>query len=136
MERLNFHGRSEFAIDFGTVLDAVNAGNLFCGLNPIENAVIAHAELAESGQIHRHSNEPTMNHASGIVREPLDFALHARADSDVQPGELSDGFAAYFDLVGHGWWRGFQGLNLPATSSRRAARNSAMTLGFCAVSQS
>jgi hypothetical protein len=51
-------------------------------------------------------------------------------------GELSVGLAAYFDLVGHGWWRGFQGLNLPATSSRRATRNSAMTLRFCAVSQS
>ena len=71
-----------------------------------------------------------------IVREPLDFAFHARADSGVQPGELSVGVAAYFDLVGHGRWRGFQGLNLPATSSRRASRNSAMTAGFCAVSQS
>ena len=130
MERLNFHGRSEFAIDFGTVLDAVNAGNLFCGLNPIENAVIAHAELAEFGQIVRHTDEPAMHHARGIVREPLDFALHAFADGSIQPGKLSVGFAAYFDLVGHGWWRGFHGLNLPATSSRRAARNSAMTPGF------
>jgi len=131
-----FSWQLEMSIDFGTVLDTVNADNLFCGINPIEDAVITHAELAESGQIHRHSNEPAMHHASGIVREPLNFALHARADSGVQPGELSVGLAAYFDLVGHGWWRGFQGLNLPATSSRRAARNSAMMSGFCAVSQS
>ncbi len=123
-------------IDFGTVLDAVNADNLFCGINPIEDAIIAHAEHAESGQIFRHTDEPAMHHASGIVREPLDFALHARADGSVQAGELRVGFAAYFDLVVHGWWRGFQGLNLPAISSRRAARNSAMTSGFCAVSQS
>jgi len=123
-------------IDFGTMLDAVNADNLFCGINSVKNAVIAHAELAESGQIHRHTNESAMHHASGIVREPLDFAFHARTDGGVQPGELRVGLAAYFDLVGHGWWRGFQGLNLPATSSRRAARNSAMTSGFCAVSQS
>jgi hypothetical protein len=136
MDCLNFHVNLEMTIDFGTVLDAVNADNFFCGINPIENSVIAHPQLAESGQILRHSNEPTMHHASGIVREPLDFALHARADSGVQPGELSVGLAAYFDLVGHGWWRGFQGLNLPATSSRRATRNSAMTLRFCAVSQS
>ena len=118
------------------MLDAVNADQLFCGINPIEDAVIAHAELAESGQIFRHPDEPTMNHASGIVREPLDFALYALADGGIQPGKLSVGLASYFDLVGHGWWRGFHGLNLPATSSRRAARNSAMTSGFCAVSQS
>jgi len=123
-------------IDFGTMLDAVNTDNLFCGINPVKNAVIAHAELAESGQIRRHTNESAMHHASSIVREPLDFAFHARTDGGVQPGELRVGLAAYFDLVGHGWWRGFQGLNLPATSSRRAARNSAMTSGFCAVSQS
>lgn len=122
-----FYGNLEVAVDFGTGLDAVNANNLFCGINPIEDAIIAHAELAESGQIVRHTDEPTMHHASGIVREPLDFALHARADGAVQPGELGVGLAAYFDLVGHGWCRGFQGLNLPATSSRRAARNSAMT---------
>ena len=77
-----------------------------------------------------------MYHASGIVREPFDFAFHPRADGGIQLRKLSIGFAAYFDLVGHGWWRGFQGLKLPATSSRRAARNSAMTRGCCAVSQS
>jgi len=92
-------------IDFGTVLEAVNAGNLYCGINPIKDAIIAHAELAESGQVFRHTDEPTMNHASGIVREPLDFAFHAHADSGVQPGELGVGLAAYFDLLGHGWTR-------------------------------
>ena len=46
------------------------------------------------------------------------------------------GFTAYFDPGGHGKWRGFQTLNLPARSSLQAARNSAMTLEFCAVSQS
>ena len=126
----------EMAIDFGTMLDAVNTDNLLCGINPIEDAIIAHAKLAESGQIFRHTDKPAMHHTSGIVRQPLDFAFHTRADSGVQFGELSVGLAAYFDLVGQGWWRGFQGLNLPATSSRRAARNSAMTSGFCAVSQS
>ena len=90
-------------IDFGTVLDAVNADEFFCGINPIKDAVIAHTELAESGQIFRHADEPTMNHASGIIRKPLDFAFHARADGGVQPGELIVGLAAYFDLVGHGW---------------------------------
>ena len=118
------------------MLDAVNPDHLFCGINPIDDAVIAHAEFAESGQIFRHTNKPTVNHVRGILREPLDFALHASTDSGVQPGKLGVGLAAYFDLVGQGWWRGFQGLNLPATSSRRATRNSAMTLRFCAVSQS
>ena len=133
---LAIRGNSEFAVNFGTVLEAVNADQLFCGINPIKDAVIGHAELAEPGQIFRHTDKPAMNHASGIVRESLDFALYALADGGIQPGKLSVGFASYFDLVGHGWWRGFQGLNLPATSSRRAARNSAMTRGCCAVSQS
>ena len=43
-----------------------------------------------------------MYHASGIVREPFDFAFHPRADGGIQPGELCVGFAAYFDLVGQG----------------------------------
>ncbi len=77
-----------------------------------------------------------MHHASGIFREPLDFAFHTLANGSVQPGELSVGLATYFDLVGHVRWRGFQGLNLPAKSSCRADRNSAMTLGFREVSQS
>src|SRR5438128_1231016 len=136
MARLNFHGNSELTIDFGTVLDAVNADELFCRINPVKDAVIANAELAESGQILWHSDEPAMHHAGGILREPLDFAFHARAKGGVQPCELRVGLAAYFDLVGHGRWRGFQDLNLPAKSSRRAARNSAMTSGCCAVSQS
>jgi hypothetical protein len=84
----------------------------------------------------RHADEPAMHHVGGVIREPLDFAFHARADGRVQPGELRVGFAAYFDLVGHGRWRDFQDLNLPAKSSRRAARSSARMPGCCAVSQS
>ena len=136
MERFSIYANLDLPIHFRTVLDAVDADNLFCGINPVEDTVIAHAEFTESGQIHRHADEPTMHHASGIVREPLDFAFHARADGNVQLGKLSIGLVSYFDLVGQGWWRGVQGLNLPATSSRRAVRNSAMTPGFCAVSQS
>jgi hypothetical protein len=94
----------DMAIYFGTVLNAINADELFCGINPVETAVIAYAELAESGQIHRHTHEPAMYHASGIVREPLDFAFHTRADGGVKLGELRVGPAAYFDLVGHGRW--------------------------------
>ena len=123
-------------IDFGTVLDAVNADELFGRINPVEDPVVANAELAESCQIRRHADEAAMHHAGGVFREPVDFAFHARAHDCIQPGELRVGLTAYFDLVGQGWWRGFQGLNLPAKSSRRAARNSAMTLGFWAVSQS
>ena len=118
------------------MLDAVNADELFSRINPVEYPVIANAELAEFGQIRRHADEPTMHHASGVFCEPVDLTFYARAHDCVEPGELRVGLAAYFDLVGHGWWRGFQGLNLPAKSSRRAARNSAITSGFCAVSQS
>ena len=45
---LEFICNSELTIDFGTVLDAVNADEFFCRINPIEDAVISHAELAES----------------------------------------------------------------------------------------
>jgi hypothetical protein len=47
MDRLNFHVNLEMAMDFETVLDAVNADNLFGGINPVEDAVVADAELAE-----------------------------------------------------------------------------------------
>ena len=108
MDRLSFYGNLEMAINFRAVLDAVNADKLFCGIDPVKNAIV----------------------------EPLDFAFHARADGGVQTGELRVGLAAYFDLVAHGWWRGFQGLNLSARSSCRAARSSPMIPGCCAVSQS
>jgi hypothetical protein len=39
---------SEMAIDFGPVLDAVNADELFRRINPVEDAVIAHAQFAKT----------------------------------------------------------------------------------------
>jgi prepilin-type N-terminal cleavage/methylation domain-containing protein len=45
-------------------------------------------------------------------------------------------FRAYFDLIRHARDRGRQGLNLPARSSRRAARNSSTMRAFRAASQS
>jgi hypothetical protein len=77
-----------------------------------------------------------MHNRGGIFGQPLNLAFNARADNGVKLGKLRVGPGAYFDPVGHGKCRGFQDLNLPARSSRRAARSSAMTLGFCAVSQS
>ena len=77
-----------------------------------------------------------MHHAGGVFGEPLNLALDACADGRVQRGELGVGLAGYFDCVGHVKWRGFHGLNLPTKSSFRAARNSATSLGFWAVSQS
>ena len=118
MEHLNFHGTSKVTIDFGTVLDAVNADELFGRINPVEDAVVADAELAESGQIHRHPDEPAMHHVGGVFREPLDFTFHSRAHDRVQPGELRVRHGAYFGSLGHGWWRGVQSLYLPAKSSK------------------
>ena len=83
------------------MLDAVNADELFCRINPVEDAVIAHAEFAKPGQILRHADKPAMNHTAGIFRKPLDFALHAGAHAGVQHGELRLSLAAYFDFVGH-----------------------------------
>jgi len=102
IDRSNLQGDLEVTIDFGAVLDAVNANELFGWINPVENTVVADAELAESRQIFRHADEPAMHHAGGIGGEPLYLALDGRADGGVQPGKLGIGLAAYFDLVGHG----------------------------------
>jgi hypothetical protein len=80
--------RSELAIDFGAVLDAVNANEFFGGINPIENAVVADAELAESRQIFRHPHKSAMHHAGSVGGKPLNLALHARANGGVQRGKL------------------------------------------------
>ena len=107
----SFPAQSEPAIDFGAVLDAVDANEFFRGIHPVEDAVIAHAEFAQARQILGHSHEPPVNHAGGILSEPLNLAFDADAHRGIQSGELRIRFAAYFDLVGHGRWRGFQGLN-------------------------
>jgi len=127
---------SDMAIDLGAMLDAVNANQLLARIIPIQNAIIAHTKLAQTSQISRHPNQPPMHHDGGIFGELLNLAFDACRDGGVQFSELCVSFAAYFDPVGHGSWRGFQTLNLPARSSRRAARSSAMIFGFCAVSQS
>jgi hypothetical protein len=127
---------SQTAIDFRAVLDAIDADQFLGGIIPVQDAKIAHAEFAQTRQVCRHPNKSPMHHDGGIFKEPLDFVFDACTDSGVQLRELRVGLGAYFDPVGHGMWRGFQALNLPARSSRRAARSSAMILGFCARSQS
>ena len=127
---------SKFAIDFRAMLDAANADKFSRRIIPIQNTIIADTEFSQTTQVCRHADEPAMHHKRGIFSKPLDFAFNAHTESGVQFGELRIGPAAYFDPVGHGKWRGFQALNLPARSSRRAACSSAISLGFCAVSQS
>jgi hypothetical protein len=97
-----FQMNSESAIDFGTMLDAVNTNKFSGGINPVEDTVIAHPEFAESRQILRHPHEPPMHHGGGVLRQPLNLTFDACANRSVQSSELRVGFAAYFDLVGHG----------------------------------
>ena len=55
------------------MLDAVNANEFFGGINPVENAVVADAEFAESRQVLRHADEPaTMVNASRMLRPGAD----------------------------------------------------------------
>ena len=123
-------------IDFGAVLNPVDADNFFAMINPLENPPVADAEFAETGQVFGHSNEPPVNHDGGVFRQPENFTFDACADCGVEFNQLRVCARAYFDPVGHDKCRGFQLLNLPASSSLRASRSSAITLGFCAVSQS
>ena len=127
---------SEAAIDLGSMLNSVNTDQLLGRIYPIQDSIIAYAQFTQSRKIFRHPDKPPMHHYGRVLRKPLDFAFDTRAKGGVEVAELGVSFAAYFDPVGHFIWRGFQGLNLPALSSWRAARSSAMTLGFCAVSQS
>lgn len=127
---------SKIAINFGAVLNSINADDFFAVINPVKDPPITNAKLAKACQIVRHSDEPAMDHHGGIFSKPKDFAFDTCADGGIEFSKLCVGSLAYFDPVGHDKWRGFQGLNLPASSSLRASCNSAMTLGFCAVSQS
>ena len=50
-----------------------------------------------------------MHHANSVLRQPLYLALDARTRDGVQFLQLRGGPEAYFDSVGHGRKRGFQG---------------------------
>ncbi len=118
------------------MLNPVNADNFLFVINPIKNPPVANSQLAKAGQIIRHPDQAAMNHDGGIFRKPENLALDAGTDGGIQSGKLRVSLRAYFDPVGHDKCFGFQALNPPATSSFLASRNSAMTSGFCAVSQS
>ncbi len=129
-------GTSEASIDLGAVLNPVEPHQLLLVVNPIENPMIADAEFAQTCQVVRHADESAMHHRCGVLREPADLSLHARRDGRIEVSQLTACLGAYLDLVRPERDRGCQGLNLPARSSRRAARNSSTRRGFCAVNQS
>ena len=103
----------EIAIDFGAVLDAVDADESLRGIDPVEDAPVADAEFAQAGKFVRHSDETPVNDGGGVFRESGNSAFDAGTDGGVERGELSVSLRAYFDPVGHGRCRGFQAL-LPA----------------------
>jgi hypothetical protein len=77
-----------------------------------------------------------MNHYGSILCQPDELIFNYGAYGRIQFLQLRIRRGTYFDGVGHCVRRGRHGLNLPARSSWRASRNSRMTCGFCAVSQS
>lgn len=101
----------EVPIDFGAVLDAVDADKGLRGIVPIKDAPVANAEFAEARKVVRHADEPPMNDSGSVFREPRDFAFDAGTDGGVERGQLHIGSRTYFDSVGHGMWRGVQGVN-------------------------
>ena len=48
---------SDIAIDFGAVLDAVDADQSLRGIDSVEDAPVADAEFAQARKFVRHSNE-------------------------------------------------------------------------------
>lgn len=105
------------AVNLGTMLYAVDPNNPLGVIRPVENAVVAHAQLAQASQILWHPYEASMHEGPGIFSQPLNLTFDAHANGRVESGELRVGLDAYFDFVRrHAKWRGFQGLNLPARS--------------------
>lgn len=83
------------------MLDAVDADDALRMIDPIEDAVVSDAELAQSRQIFRHPDQTAMHGSSRVFRQPYDLALNAGADGGIQRRELRIGLRPYFDAVGH-----------------------------------
>ena len=79
---------SEIAIDFGAVLDAVDADEGLWMIDPVEDAPVAHAQFAKTGEVVRHSDQSAMHHGGCVFRQPKDFAFDTRADGGVEFAEL------------------------------------------------
>ena len=126
----------QIAISFGTMLNAINPDALLRGVNPVKNPLVANPQFAQARQIFGHPDQPPMNHLICVLSQPENPSFHPRTDGGIERRKLNGGFGSYFDAVGQVRWRGCQGLNSPARSSRRASLNSATTWAFWAVSQS
>jgi hypothetical protein len=57
----------KIAIDFRAMLDSIKAHQLFAGIIPVKDAIIAYSQFAESAQFIRHSYEPPMQHVRGML---------------------------------------------------------------------
>ena len=101
----------EIAIDFGAMLDAVDADEGLRRIYPIEDAPVADAEVAQARKFVWHADETPVNDDGGVFSEPRDLAFDACANGGVERGKLRIGLGTYFDSVGHEMWRGVQDLN-------------------------
>jgi len=54
---------SKLSINFGAMLNAIDANNLFWVIDPIEDSPVANAEFAQASKIFRHADETTMHHS-------------------------------------------------------------------------
>jgi hypothetical protein len=52
--------RLELPINFGTMLNAIDADDLLGMINPIENSLVAGAQFAETSELIRHAGEAPM----------------------------------------------------------------------------
>jgi hypothetical protein len=118
------------------VLNAINPDELPIVVNPVENSVVAYPQLAQASEVFGHSHQSSVHNDVGIFSQPSNLPFNAGPDCWVQGLQLNYRSSTYFDLVGHEICRGFQALNSPRKSSRRASRSSRRTFGFLAVSQS
>lgn len=83
------------------MLDAVDADDALRMIDPIKNAVVSDAELAQSRQIIGHPDQATMHGSSGVFGQAHNLALNAGTDGGIQRRELGIGLRSYFDAVGH-----------------------------------
>ena len=84
------------------MLDAVNPDDGLRMVNPVENAMVADAEFAKTGEVVGQTNESPVHHRRSVFREPDNLPFDTRADGRIEPGELRVSPEPYFDAVGHG----------------------------------
>ena len=74
----------ELAIHLGSMRNSVNADDFLFVINPIKNAPVSHAQLAQTGQVVRHADEAPMNHYGSVLHQPDELIFNCGTDGRIQ----------------------------------------------------